>query len=270
MPGSFSNAGEAALLNHLLGGEPFQVPPIWYLGYMVGTPSESGPGSEPGLNSGYARVAVSNDITNFLVTTNQLKILATDTEFPEALSNHGLVQAIGLFDSPAPGQGTMYAYTMLPNPVQINVGDSYRIPGASLTIGFQPGGLSNYAKNGLLNMMFGGNSFQLPTSVYFGYTSATPSDANPGTEPTTGGYARVGLPNTVQLFPHASEGVKTNALEVAFPEATAAQGSIDAIQLFDQLSGGNFLCWWTLPNPVPVIQGTDPVLSPSTLNLVLN
>ena len=270
MPGSFTNAGEALLLNHLFGGEPLQVPPVLYCAYMVGTPSESGPGSEPGLNSGYARVPMSNNITNFPVTTNQLKTLNIDTLFPEALSNHGLVQAIGVFDSPAVGQGTMLAYSMLPNPVMIEVGDSYRIPAASLTIAFQPGGLSNYSKNGLLNMLFGGNSFNLPTTVYFGYVTTSPTDANPGTEPAIGGYVRVGLPNTVQLFPHSSEGIKTNALEVAYPEATAAQGSIAAICLFDQLSGGNYLHRWELPNPVPVIQGTQPVLSPSTLNVALN
>lgn len=270
MPGSLTNYGEAQLINHLLGGEPFQIPPIWYIGYMVGTPGESGPGSEPGLNSGYARVPVSNDITNFPVTTNQLKILAEDVVFPEALSNHGLVQAIGIFDSPAVGQGQMFAFSMLPAPVQIAVGDSYRIPGGAMTIKFNPGGLSNYSKNGLLNMAFGGNTLNLSTVLYFGYSTTSPTDATPGTEPAVGGYVRIGLPNTVQLFPHASEGLKTNALEVVFPEATAAQGSIAAIQCFDQLSGGNYLARWELPNPVPIIQGMEPTIAPSALNTTLD
>lgn len=270
MAGSLTNTAEAELLNHVLGGEPLSSRPILYLGYMVGTPTESGPGSEPGLNSGYDRVPVANNITNFPVCTNQIKILATDVVFPEALSNHGLVQAVGIFDSPAVGQGRMLAYSPLPAPVDITVGDSYRIPASSITIKFNAGGLSNYAKNGLLNKMFGDATFNLPTTLYFSYCTTTPTDAAPGTEPSTGGYARVGLPNTVQLFPHASEGIKTNAVEVAFPEATASQGSMAAVQIHDQLSGGNYLGRWELPNPFAIALGTQPVAAPSTLNVTLD
>ncbi len=267
---SLSDRAEAEALNHLFGGQPLQSRPILYLGYMVGTPAETGPGSEPGLNSGYARVPVANNVTNFPVTSNQIKVLNIDTIFPEALSNHGLVQAVGIFDSPAPGQGQMLAYTMLPAPVQISVGDSYRIPAASLTMAFNAGGLSNFAKNGLLNKMFGDVTFNLPTTLYFSYATTTPTDAAAGTEPAVGGYARVGLPNTVQLFPQAFEGSKVNALDVVFPEATAAQGTMAALQVHDQPSGGNYLARWELPNPVAVITGMEPTISASSLTITLD
>jgi hypothetical protein len=159
---------------------------------------------------------------------------------------------------------------MLAAPVQINLGDSYRIPEGEFTIAFGPGGFSNYTKNGLLNMMFGNNAFDLPTTIYFGYSTSLPSDANPGTEPTVGGYTRIGKPNTVNLFPHAQDGTKTNAEEVAFAEATATQGSMIAIVMFDQLSGGNYLGRWELPNPRAIATGDEPTISPSTLNTLLD
>lgn len=97
MSGSLSDFCEAQLLNQLFGGVPYSTPNILYFGYMVGTAGETGPGAEPN-SGGYARVAVTNNTTNFATTSNQIKTNATEIQFAEATSNHGLIQAIGVFD----------------------------------------------------------------------------------------------------------------------------------------------------------------------------
>jgi hypothetical protein len=267
MSGSLADYGEAALLNHLFGGVPYSVPTTLYFGYMVGVPGETGPGAEPNFG-GYERIGVTNNTLNFPLTANQTKQNGTEIQFSEATANHGLVQAVGVWDSPT--SGNMFAYFPLVAPINIGVGDAMRIPAAALTVQFNTGGLSNYVKNALLNFLFGGTPFNIIPILYFGYASTTPTDAVAGTEPSTGGYARVGLANNTILFPVATLGSKANALDINFLEATASQGTITNIQFFDALSGGNYIGRYPLSTPQAISLGTIPAIPTNTLTITLD
>lgn len=268
MTGSLTDYGEAQLLNQVFGGIPYTIPTTLYFGYMVGTPTDQGPGAEPNAGA-YQRIGVTNNTTNFPVTTNQIKSNGTDIQFVEATANHGLVQAIGIWDSPS--SGNMLAYGLLNNPITIGVGDAMKLPSGSLTIQFAAGGVSNYVKNAILNDLFGNVPFSVIPTLYFGYSTSTPTDAVAGTEPSGGGYARVGLANNTNLFPSATQGTKANALEIDFPEATDnSQGTAAYVQVFDAVTGGNYLGRYVLSSPQAITQGTVPVIPVNTFTVSLD
>ena len=265
--GSLTDYCEAQLLNHLFGGVPYNTPQILYFGYMVGTPGETGSGAEPNFGS-YDRIGVTNNTLNFPLTSNQTKTNATEIIFDEATANHGLVQAIGIWDSPV--AGNLLVYFPLANPINIAASDAMKIPVGSITMQFAAGGFSNYVKNAFLNMLFGNVPFNLIPLLYVGYSNTAPTDATSGTEPAVGGYARVAVANSSNLFPVASTGIKTNALDINFPEATASQGSATHIQFFDALSGGNYLGRYALSPVQAISQYTIPVLSANSVNITLD
>lgn len=267
MSGSLSDFCEAQLLNQLFGGVPYGTPNILYFGYMVGVASETGPGAEPN-SGGYARIAVTNNTTNFAVTANQIKSNATEIQFAEATSNHGLVQAIAVFDSPT--SGNMLVYFPLANPINITVGDAMRIPIGSITVQFAAGGLSNYVKNALLNQLFGNVPFNAITALYAAYATSSPTDALAGTEPSGNGYARVSVTNNTNNFPIATVGSKVNALDINFGEATGSQGTATHVQLFDASSGGNYLGRYALTTTQAISAGTIPAIPANTLTLSLD
>lgn len=267
MSGSLSDFCEAQLLNQLFGGVPYSTPNILYFGYMVGTAGETGPGAEPN-SGGYARVAVTNNTTNFATTSNQIKTNATEIQFAEATSNHGLIQAIGVFDSPT--SGNMLVYFPLSSPINITVGDAMRIPVGSLTVQFAAGGLSNYVKNALLNQLFGNVPFNVITSLYIGYSTSSPTDALAGTEPSAGGYARSAVVNNTNNFPIATLGSKTNATDIAFGEATDSQGTATHVQIFDAASGGNYLGRYALSPTQIISAGTIPTIPATALTITLD
>jgi hypothetical protein len=234
---------------------------------MVGPAGETGPGAEPNSGS-YARAAVDNNTTNFPLTSNLLKQNGAEIEFPEATSNHGLVQAIGVFDSPS--SGNLLAYFPLAQPIAVSVGDAMRIPNGAMTIQFQPGGLSAFVKNGILNHMFGNVPFNIIPNLFGGYMTSAPTDANAGAEPSAGAYARVQLPNTTNLFPPAGTGIKQNALNIEFPEATASQGTVTHVGFWDSLSGGNFLGAFAISPVQAITQGTIPRIPANTLTVTVD
>lgn len=267
MSGSLSDFCEAQLLNQLFGGVPYATPNTLYFGYMVGVASETGPGAEPN-SGGYQRIAVTNNTTNFAITANQTKINATEIQFAEATSNHGLVQALAVFDSPS--SGNMLVYFPLASPINITIGDAMRIPVGSLQVQFTAGGLSNYVKNALLNQLFGNVPFNVITSLYVAYATSSPTDALAGTEPSGNGYARVGVTNNSNNFPIATLGSKVNALDINFGEATGSQGTATHVQLFDAPAGGNYLGRYALFPTQIISAGTIPTIPANALTTTLD
>ena len=267
MPGSLSDFCEAQLLNQLFGGVPYSTPNTLYFGYMVGVAGETGPGAEPN-SGGYQRIALTNNTANFAITANQVKSNATEIQFAEATSNHGLVQAIGVFDSPS--SGNMLVYFPLTSPINITVGDAMRIPVGSLTVQFASGGLSNYVKNALLNQLFGNVPFNIIPTLCVAYATSSPTDAVAGTEPSGNGYGRASVTNNTNNFPIATLGSKGNALDINFGEATGSQGTVTHVQMFDAGSGGNYLGRYALSAPQAISAGTIPSIPANTLTLTLD
>ena len=90
----------------------------------------------------------------------------------------------------------------------------------------------------VLKYLFGRIPFTPPPTYYVGLSSTQVNEDGSGvTEPSSGGYARVAIPNTTVGFTF-SGGQITNGTQIAFPTATASWGQQVEIEFFDQSSGG--------------------------------
>lgn len=83
-------------------------------------------------------------------------------------------------------------------------------------------------RNGLIQKLLGNiDPPSIPATLYFG-VSTTPinNDGSGVTEPgPTTGYARVALPNNLNTWNTASNGIVSNKIRIEFPELTADAGT---------------------------------------------
>jgi hypothetical protein len=86
------------LLDHLLGGPDFARPATVYVALFTSAPGAGGGGTEVSGGS-YARVAVTNNATNFPAASGASKSNATAITFPAATAGWGSVSHYGLFDA---------------------------------------------------------------------------------------------------------------------------------------------------------------------------
>lgn len=110
--------------------------------------------------------------------------------------------------------------------------------------------LSDYAKNKLLDLIFGGTAWSTkPGTLYFALFTSAPDDTGGGTEVSAGGYARVSKTvGGTDFEASTANGVAvTNKTAVQFPVATAAWGTVTHWGVYDASTGGNLIFWGPLP-----------------------
>lgn len=120
---SLSNFAEKKINDYLFGGTSFTPPATYYIALLTAAPSESGTYSEANY-TGYSRVAVANNKTNFTTAaddgnatiTNQVEI-----RFPVATGGSSTVTHVALFD--AASGGNMWAYGTLAISKNYTAGD---------------------------------------------------------------------------------------------------------------------------------------------------
>jgi len=96
---SFSNYLENKVLDHLFGAVVYSPSSTLYVALNTGVPTDDGGGNflEP-VGNAYARVAVTNDKTNFTTANNGALENATLITFPTALGPWGTVTHFGIYD----------------------------------------------------------------------------------------------------------------------------------------------------------------------------
>jgi hypothetical protein len=135
--GSFSDALEASLLNHTFGAVTYTPPATWYLAAFTAAPSDTGGGTEA-TGSGYARVAITNNTTNFPNATGtnpSTKTNGAAFTFPTATgdwSSGANMVAWALFT--ASSGGTMGPWGALDVPKPVLTGDTLSFAASALTI----------------------------------------------------------------------------------------------------------------------------------------
>ena len=115
------------MLDWLLGNTAYTVPGTLYVGLFTSAPTPSTSGTEVAGGS-YARVAVTNNTTNFPNASNKTKSNGTAITFAQATALWGTVVAVGIFD--AVSGGNLLLYATLTTSRTINNGDT-----ASFAIG---------------------------------------------------------------------------------------------------------------------------------------
>ena len=124
---SATNYLELGLLDHLLGGPDFTRPANVYFALFTAAPGESGGGTEAS-GGNYARVALTNNNTNFAAATAPsgvgTKLNATMIAFQQATGAWGTVTHFGIFD--ASSGGNLLIYGTLTTARAVVTGDTPR------------------------------------------------------------------------------------------------------------------------------------------------
>lgn len=97
-------------------------------------------------------------------------------------------------------------------------------------------GMSDYLENKILNYVLKGTAYAAPSAIYVALFTADPTDAGTGTEVTGGAYARQAI-----TFNTATIGSSATSVDVLFPIASAAWGTVTHIGLYDAATAGNLL-----------------------------
>lgn len=95
---------------------------------------------------------------------------------------------------------------------------------------------SNYLEDALVNHILRNTGHTSPTTVYLALFTTDPTDANTGTEVSTGAYAR-----QATAFDAPSNGVTQNTALESFTASGANWGSITHWGIYDAVTTGNLL-----------------------------
>lgn len=121
MPGFFTDYTNNKVLDSILGNTPFTAPSTLYFGLSQNTSNKAGTLGEPS-SGGYARVAVSNNLSAFASASNGTKTNSSVIGFPAPTGNWGTVSSVFISDSPS--GGNVLAMADLASPRTISAGNA--------------------------------------------------------------------------------------------------------------------------------------------------
>jgi hypothetical protein len=226
-----------------------------YFALMTAMPSASGGGTEV-TGGSYARVAVTNNSTNWPASVNGVKSNGTAVTWPTPSADWGNVVGIAEYD--ASSGGNLLTFADLSPVVTILNTQIFSMPATAIVFMWD-GGISQYLTNKLNDWLHGGGSYTVPTTTYFALMSVIPTTSTPGTETTGGSYARPGFTNNATDWPNSSAQTKANAVAITWPtSSTAWSGPEVAVAEYDAVSSGNLLTFGPLANSVTVGNGATP------------
>lgn len=133
-----TNAQVNNILKRDFGSVAYTQPATWYVGLSTTPIIAAGTGAtEPSAGAGYARVAVTNNTTNFVVDADTVTMKnGTVIQFPAATANWGVVTYLALYD--ASTAGTIRYYAELTNSKTVETDDVLRIEIGQLKIQLLP------------------------------------------------------------------------------------------------------------------------------------
>lgn len=113
-----SNAIATAIYQHLFGDVPYTAPATLYVALAKGPVSESDDGStfDEADYTGYARVPITNNLTNFPAPLNGAGSNGIDITFPQSTGGTNTIQEVIFLDSGTIGAGTIIGGGSLTTP----------------------------------------------------------------------------------------------------------------------------------------------------------
>ena len=128
----FSNYMENAVLNQILGGQAYSTPSTVYVALSTSAYQEDGTGGNEPVGNNYARASVTNNTTNWPVTTTGTKTNANSITFATASGNWGSLGYVGIYDQLTGGNLLMFSTISVPK--SPSAGDTVSYAPSSLTI----------------------------------------------------------------------------------------------------------------------------------------
>ena len=129
---SFTDFLENELLDHVFAGASYTPPATLYVGLSTTVPNDAGGGFTEPVGFSYARVAKTNNLTNWPAAVGGAKANGTAITFPQATGSWGTIVYAALFD--APSGGNMLGYGALGASRTIGNAEVLEIPVSDLTI----------------------------------------------------------------------------------------------------------------------------------------
>jgi len=135
MAGSKSNYLENKILDHVLGGGDYSRPATVYIALYTAAPTDAGGGTEvDDTDTGYARVEVTNNSTNWPAASDGAKSNGEDFTFPTATDDWGTVVAFGILDDGIDPGGNLLYWGDLTASKAINTGDTAKFATGDIDI----------------------------------------------------------------------------------------------------------------------------------------
>ena len=131
--GSFSDFLELELLDHVFGKAAYSAPATLHVGLSTADPTDDASGIAEPSGGSYARVAVTNNDTNFPNAGAGHKHNGADITFTTAGASWGTVTAFGLFDSAIGGANNLLYWAELSVDKTIGAGDTAKFAAGDLT-----------------------------------------------------------------------------------------------------------------------------------------
>jgi hypothetical protein len=130
---------------------------------------------------------------------------------------------------------------------------------------------SNYLETALLNHILRNTAYTSPTSVHVALYTGTYD----GTDGQLGNLTEVGVgvgySRQAVTFNAPLNGVVTNSADITFGPATGSNwGTITAIGIFDESTGGNLLFHGNLANPKAIDVGDSLILRDGSIDVTLD
>jgi hypothetical protein len=124
---------EAEILDQIFGASAYVAPVTLYVALSTTAPTEAGASFTEPVGNGYARVAVTNNLTNFPAAVAGAKSNGTQITFPAATgAGWGTLTHFGIWD--ASSGGNLLCFAPLTASVLVVAGDTPRFPIGDLDI----------------------------------------------------------------------------------------------------------------------------------------
>ena len=130
--GSLGNFLENELLDHVWGNAAYSAPATIYVGLSTADPLDDGSGIAEPAGGSYARVAVTNNATNWPAASGGAKSNGTAVTFPKATAGWGVVTHF--FCSDLATGGNMLGHGSLTASKTVDSGDTISFPIGDLDI----------------------------------------------------------------------------------------------------------------------------------------
>ncbi len=129
---SFSDYLEDEVLDHILGGADYTRPATVYLALSTADPTDDASGLAEPSGGAYARLAVTNNATEWPAASGGAKSNANDLTFVTATASWGTVTHFAMFDAVTGGNMLMHA--ALTASKTIDPGDTVRFEAGELDV----------------------------------------------------------------------------------------------------------------------------------------
>ncbi len=285
MPYQFADFAENKILDWLLRAQSLPLPASnWHL--ALGSAGSDG-GITELSGTGYARVAVPRTLAKWKSTQgDSLASTGTthSTSNTDAISwgtpgsAWGTATHVGFFDASTSGNCWIWVpieeiviTTGSPDPVELAAGELQLVLGLA-------GGMTDYLANKLIDLIWRGQSYTPPATLYFALFTAAPTNAGGGTEAAVSGYARASLTASMANMSgtqapgstsasSGTSGRSSNNVAIAFPALGAALTTA-AAGIMDAATTGNLLFWGSLVKSF--LSGLSPTFQPDKLGVTLD